>query len=341
MSYKKKLEFANYTCKFGEELNLLDLFEEVVWPSFSGREYIRTIKGCEYFFLDTFLLKLNDSDQKEPIISIAGKLVKNAKLKREQIYRVGQGIIEDRDELETAPTALFVLILNNHRLLYLKEVAGAPDIEAFRSTSQTFLNECHRKFIKRIHEASKVGEENPESARITKREMIEKYPFPELRVTTLTDPTSLETYIEQFERIEELTIKLLPTNNEDINMDGFWKSLSNTRFRMGSKYASTRFANKTDGLEKTEVYNQSETASRLANSDIKINGQDHDGGTLKGSNHDFQLTVELDDVSKNVPAASKTLYAEFERQRKRDGIRVPIISDATRDRILSIIEKLI
>ncbi len=37
MSYMKKLEFANFTCKFGDRFKLLDLFEEIVYPSFKRK----------------------------------------------------------------------------------------------------------------------------------------------------------------------------------------------------------------------------------------------------------------------------------------------------------------
>jgi len=35
--FRKKLDFANYTLNFGSELVLLDLFEEIVMPSFFGK----------------------------------------------------------------------------------------------------------------------------------------------------------------------------------------------------------------------------------------------------------------------------------------------------------------
>ncbi|MFQ2821098.1 hypothetical protein ACK3YN_19755 [Aeromonas caviae] len=59
MEFVKKLEFGNYTLNFGESKVLLDLFDQVVMPSFFEMKYIRKFKGnVEYFFLDTKLIIL-------------------------------------------------------------------------------------------------------------------------------------------------------------------------------------------------------------------------------------------------------------------------------------------
>ncbi|ESS67486.1 hypothetical protein MGMO_164c00210 [Methyloglobulus morosus KoM1] len=50
MAHVKKLEFGNYTLNFGDKKVLLDLFEEVVMPSFIEMKYIRKLKDKgEYF----------------------------------------------------------------------------------------------------------------------------------------------------------------------------------------------------------------------------------------------------------------------------------------------------
>lgn len=324
MSYSKKLEFANFTCKFGESLKLLDLFQEIVFPALKEGNFSRTLRGTDYFFINTHLLTVRNYTNNAEDLVLAGRLVKNTKLKREQIFRQGQGIIEDIDELESAPTAIFVLTLNNHRLLYMKEVAGAPDMKTFQSTCQKFLRDRHRVFIDDLYETSKFEREhNSDIEILTKKKLIEKYPFPELRITTLTDSTSLRNFVNQFKKIEEFTIKLLPTNNEDIDNDGFWAQLGDSKDRMGSKYATTKFGNKKDGLDQEEVYEQSNLATELANSSIKMKGTDHSGGALKGNNEDFQLTVNIDEISRQVGPATAQLYAEFLNQIQAGNITVP------------------
>jgi len=170
MSYLKKLEFANFTCKFGEHLKLLDLYKEVVHPSFIEGNFLRSLRGTDYFFIDTQLVKVRNYKSGAEDLVLAGRLVKNTKLKREQIFRQGQGIIEDKDELESAPTSFFVLTLNNHRLLYMREVAGAPDVKTFQATCQKFLRDRHRVFIDKKYEDNELDRKvNQDVEKIKKR----------------------------------------------------------------------------------------------------------------------------------------------------------------------------
>lgn len=55
MSFTKRVEFSNFTCKFGEDLVLLDMFEQTVWPAFSDTDNKRTSRDSQYFFLDVEL----------------------------------------------------------------------------------------------------------------------------------------------------------------------------------------------------------------------------------------------------------------------------------------------
>ncbi|MGR5367346.1 hypothetical protein [Photobacterium damselae] len=87
MSFVKRLEFGNYTLKFGEKKVLLDMFDEIVMPSFWEMKYVRKLgDSSEYFFLDTELITLDDNVE-EPVLGITGRIVKNTKLKRDQIFK--------------------------------------------------------------------------------------------------------------------------------------------------------------------------------------------------------------------------------------------------------------
>ena len=198
MAYTKKIEFANFTCTFGEKLVLLDMFDDVIYPAFKEKKHSRPIRGSEYFFLDTQLVKIKDNKGKVNI-GVAGKIVKNTKLKREQVFKEGIGIIEDHDELESAPTSMFVLILNNHRLIYVKEVSGAPGMDAFRATCLKFFKNEHKEFIHRVWQHNQDARKNDKSIKpLTKIRLVQKYPYPELRITPLTDGQELNSLLINF-----------------------------------------------------------------------------------------------------------------------------------------------
>lgn len=311
MGFVKRIEFANFTCTFGERLAMLDLFEEVIWPAFQPMSNTRWFKGTQFFLLDTQLIKVSDG-QEHSIFCLSGRFVKNTKLKREQIFRREEGLIEDYTELETAPSSMFVLMLDNHRLLFVREVAGAPDLSTFRATAQRFLTKRHREYVLGLLEKNEREIKADNSIqRETRKSLVEKYPYPDLRITPLTDKEELQTFLQRFHVIQELTIKLLRTNREDIDNDEFWNALDKTRGRMGSKGASLHFANVRDGLDDSEVFAQCNAASELGNSEIRLRGTDSHGGKLKGNNEDFQLSLETEDLSRDIKEATPKLVEEF------------------------------
>lgn len=341
MAFLKKLEFGNYTLKFGDKKVLLDLFDEIVMPSFHEMRFVRHLKDKgDYFFLDTKLVVLDESAE-YPVLGIAGRIVKNTRLRREQIYRPKGGIIEDRSELETAPSSTFLLILNNHRLILCKEVPGAPTIQNFQSTSQFCLKKRHKEFIEENFEKAKIQrKENPELDRVTKKYLFEEYPAPVLRITPLSDKESLRAFVSRLEHIDRVTIKLLPTNKEEIDNDDFWSDFGRRRDEMNSKNAKVEFANTKEGLDGDKVYEQASSASNLGNSDIKFKGYDSQGDTIRGSNEDFNLTVELEDLPKDAERAASQKYAQFKHLAHANVIALPEVAIGVINKIKDIFERL-
>lgn len=236
---------------------------------------------------------------------------------------------------------MFVLILENHRLLYVREVSGAPSIATFKTTCSTFLRQNHRKFIDVTAEKNRADRKNDNDIpRMTKRSLIEKYPYPELRITPLTDCDNLRDFVSKFRTIDELGIKLLPTNREDIDNDGFWSALGKTRERMGSNQASVHFSNRKDGLDDAEVYEQCDSATKLANSDLKLKGTDEHGDTLKGNNDDFHLSVDVPKLSQRVTDAAQNLVGKFVQLITDRVIIVPNIVQQTKSTVSDLFNRL-
>ncbi|UBU49918.1 hypothetical protein LCW13_06610 [Cobetia amphilecti] len=341
MLFSSKLEFGNYTLRFGDERVLLDLFDEIVMPSFHEMRYIRKLKGKgDYFFLDTKLVILDDSLD-TPVLGVSGRLVKNARLKREQVYRPEDGIVEDRSELETAPSSTFLLILNNHRLILSKEMPGAPTIQNFQSTSQYCLKNRHRDYIKEIYEEEKSKRiKNPELQRVTKKSLYAKFPSPILRITPLSDKESLKDFVDRLKHIDKVTIKLLSTNKEEINNDDFWSDFGRRRDEMNSNSAKVEFTNTKHGLNKDQVYGQTSSASDLGNSEISFKGYDMQGDTIRGSNEDFNLIVELDELPRNAEEAARVKYQQFKQLVHSSAISVPELATEVVNRIKDLFSRL-
>ena len=337
MEFVKKLEFGNYTLNFGESKVLLDLFNQVVMPSFFEMKYVRKLKDKgEYFFLDTRLIVL-DKNPAQPVLGISGRIVKNTKLKRDQIFRADGGIIEDKSELETAPSSTFLLILNTHRLILCREVPGAPTIQNFQSTSQYCLKEQHKQFIEAEYQSARERrDQDPELDRVTKKSLVEEYSYPSLRITTLSDKESLKDFVARLKHIDKVTIKLLQTNKEEIDNDDFWSEFGRRREEMNSKIAKVEFSNSKEGLDGEKVYEQANSASALGNSEVNFKGYDEQGDTIRGSNEDFSLTVELDELSKNAEIAAREKYAQFQNLVIENVIKLPKLANDVVVKIINI-----
>lgn len=335
MAFSQRVEFGNFTLKFGEQKVLLDLFHEIVKPSFDGRRYVRGSKERgEHFFLDTELVVLKRDDGRE-VAALAGRIVKNTKLKREQIYASGE-IVADKKELETAPTSIFVLLLENHRLIFCREVSGAPTIKTFESTCRSFLIKRHAAFIEELMAEKKVvlGGDPP---RGTKAAFLRENPYPDLRITPLTDKQSLEEFINRFRLVEELVVKLLPTNKEEIDNDDFWRDLGRRKDDMNSTLATVKFTNAKDGLVADEVISQTTAATGLGNSSVSVRGYDMDGDHLKGNNDDFSLTVEVGDLPSKIPSAAVVMHNTFKKLTESGVIALPALAAGVIDRVRALV----
>lgn len=322
MDFIKKLEFGNYTLRFGDDV-LLDYYDEIVFPSFLEMANIRRISDkSEFFFIDTECVIL-DEEATPPVLGIKGRIIKNTLLTREQVFD-GADLVEDHKELETAPSSFFLLILNTHRLILCKEVSGAPIIQNFQSTSQCFLNIEYEKYISHLYEtAQEERKENPDLPRVTKKSLRNEIKRPKLRITPLTDKQSLEQFIDNFNKIQNVSVKLLPTNQEEIDNDEFWESLESAGDEMGSISTSIRFSNTDSGLNHGAVLEQLTSATRLANSGINIKGYDDNGDIIKGSNDDFVLLSEMNELSKDTVVAANESYERYENLVEEGKISLP------------------
>ena len=248
MAFIKKLELANYTLTFDDKKVLIDFFYEIVMPSFEDSKYKRLIKGGgEFFFLDTQLVIL-DANSKNPQLAIAGRFVKNMLLKSEQKLSKNGKLISDKQELETAPTSLFTLILNNHRLIFCREMGYAPTLTDFLRTSAHFLKLSYKDYFNKKVKELEDKEENV-NIEVAKIELRKEIPSPTLRITTLSDSSTLKEYINNFATIKKVNIKLLQTNNDEIDLDDFFNKFKEQKEKTNSSYAKIEYSNSKDGLD--------------------------------------------------------------------------------------------
>ena len=320
------LEFANFTCKFGEK-NLLDFAKDIVIPAFFSTEK-REYGKSRLFFENVEIVKYDT--EKGPIVCLQGRFIKVTTLTREQIYVDGKGLIKAPAELETAPSSIFMLVLNNHKLLYLKENPHAPGIFAFRSTAHYYIRKKYSEFLNRmmnefIEEAQRpVIEKGQTPKRVTKRERLEiikklreVYPDPTLQIIPMASSNTIGTFIKQYKTLKEIKIKFNRTNDE-LSFHGFFSKIEEGRDALNSENTTLIHGSST-GLAIDKSVEFLTPIAEEGNQEISLDGVDKNGNRLRGNNDEFNFKATLFNITRDVDDTANRMYNAF-GQYVNDGV---------------------
>jgi hypothetical protein len=319
MPKKHELECANFLLHFGENRVLLDLAEEIVIPAFADSRFERFGSETRYFFQDVHLLNLGTSEQ--PIVAVVGRHVKDTTLHREQVYNDSTDrLVKDQGSLRTSPSALFVLILNNHRLLYFAETRSAPGLQSFQTTARSCLRSYYEEYVYSLYTQQR-------DSGVTRQQLHEEYGKLKLNIIPLSDTSDLSQFIERYEILKTARIDLITTNNE-IDNEGF---IFIEQARLSKEAAlsevTTITHHNSDGLSKRAVAAQMRSAVRQGNAKIVLRGQDRDGNRLEGNNDNFKVRVTLQELPATLDGLARKCYEQFELLRKTEYIQIGTIRD--------------
>lgn len=146
MSKTRPAEFANVVIIFGEKKVLIDYAQEIVIPAFMDGDFERTYGETRYFFLDQKIIEVEQDDTRLGII--VGRFVADRTLKSEQEWDKNEkALVQKHRQIPTAPSAVFALILNTHRMVFLHETPYAPTLKNFEATLQKVLRKHHGKYL--------------------------------------------------------------------------------------------------------------------------------------------------------------------------------------------------
>jgi hypothetical protein len=302
MSKKNELEFSNFILKFGENHNLLDFVEEIVIPAFT-QKLERSYGETRHFIHDVQIL--NFGNEEDPIPCIAGRYIKDTVIKREQIFdEDADELKKDLQSLNTSPSAIFVLILNNHRLIYFNETAYAPNTYAFRVTAIKFIKEKYQDFIDDLyvrfqHEGTTIVD------------LYRRYSPPTLEIVPLTSNESISEFVNQFGLIKTVEIDLLTTNNE-IDNNEFFKQIRASKEEAHSSMTTITHKNTMEGLSKGVITRQLESALNQGNSKVKLKGKDKQGNKLEGNNDNFKIRALLSEIPQSISGIAAKGYTAFQ-----------------------------
>lgn len=300
MAKNLELEVANFVCRFGDKLVLNDLLSEIVIPPFFA-ETKRLSRGTEFFFIDQTFQYFDDGDVES--LALCCRLVKNTTLKRHQVYTLAKGIVPDERSMDSAPSSLAVLLLYSHRLLFVKEVPNAPTIQQFGTTFKYRMRDAVLEY-----HSSLFDQRIRAGKKITKKDIAEQFPIPDVSVTPITSKEALKTFINRFETLTTLKIELAPTNNE-LDNEEFFEDAREVKAQVGSS-KTTLTHHRSKGLDKNGCLEHVQ-AAKQGNLRVEMRGKDHNGDDLKGDNEDFSVKASLGTSELGFEEGIATAYSRY------------------------------
>jgi hypothetical protein len=291
---KKRIEYANFVCRFGERFVLVDQLQDVIIPAFFN-EFERKTAKTRLFLHDVSMIE----DSKDRHV-IAGRLVKDTILEREKLYDAKTKTLKDSAEsLRSSPTSFFVLILETHRLMFIPEHRGSPTLKTFETVMQRFLLDA---YIERYGEKS--GKLSPTN------KSVERLASPELQIVRMMSAGSLESFLDRFELIQQLSIRVAEVNNEFDNSE-LIEDLRKSHRKMQSKQTDLKYKNTSDGLSREEVSTELVAVGK-GTGYVNVIGRDPSGRKIEGNNEQFGIRTEVEAVPDGIVAATDLALREFD-----------------------------
>lgn len=327
----KNLEIGNLVCKVGLDKVLLDIFADIIWPSMQVSERYRGFGKTKFKFLSVKLISLG-MDGETPILGVVGRFVKDTVLVRDQVLSQENELIEDHQELRSSPASLFLLILNTHRLVFVKESRFAPNQSEFRGTFESYVRSGIKDYIN-----SKVAMLPKKAKKVARSRLKEEFIALKVTLSPITCRDSIEEFVDRFHKIQVLRIKTQDTNSE-IDNSGLFEGLREQKNRLNSVSTSILHKSK-DGLNQDEIKDELEAATCLGNQTIALTGVDCEGNYLAGDSENLAVKKSITDLSHDVEVAGSQMFDHYKGLEESNTIAKPTIGDSILRNINAIIER--
>jgi hypothetical protein len=315
--------FANFIVKFGDE-NLLDYLKTIILPAFTDDALRRTARGATYHIIDAKLVASISDDVYEP--AIIGRFVKETVLRRTQIYNPDVGLVQSHAAIESAPSSFFVLLLNDHRLIYFAETADAPDLGNFGAAIKRFIGDKYLSYVDEIYKNSKVSGE-----KITKTKIMESIVTPSVNVITISNKDELEAFVKRYGKLQRVEV-IVHRKNDEFTANSLIQNAEAFNERLHG--AQTKIT--TSDAKGLDIEGTAEALKEIgdgANETIRLSGEDLQGDKLTGDNDAFSVKAILARVPLGFMDRAKAIYRTFRDVVGEGLIERPIASPNVREKI--------
>lgn len=205
-------------------------------------------------------------------------IVKKTILERKSLIDEENGSIDYRDDkIPSHPFSYFVIFLNNHRMVLVKNQSGSPTIKNFEAMARFAIDE-------------KIQELNTDQ----KRKLYEKA-F--VNVTDIPCANTVKDKIDGLSKINNITLTLYPLNGGDVPTAGFYNMYRDILETSGSDEGTLSIKNPRIESAEDKAFISDMIVQESGMVKHTIKGQSLDGVSIKIRDNDMSevITIPLND----------------------------------------------
>ena len=258
------MHYANFNITYGpNEDPMLIHFEDIIWPAFlsdfkRGKETERPL----FYLSDVALKEINGN------IVLTGNYIKDTQYDIRTTIQNGE-LVSTPSSVPTAPYSRFVIFLENHRMILVRNESQSPDIRSFQATIRSLLHNYISNTNRKIKEKDK------------------RLPHALVNIVDIPLPQDIEATLKDVNKINWLRIRFFPLNN-DISPIPVAEDIDQQMKKLGSTHAHVQF---TSPESKEEVKNLIERSSGLAVSTLEV--LDSNGNKTKIKEEQFTSSKKI------------------------------------------------
>jgi hypothetical protein len=210
----KMIQYANFNITFGEDsMPMLELFDEIMMPAFTSSILKRgkDTDRSRYAFNEVNVKEFNGD------YILCGNIIKDTKLERYTTLSPNMILESSPAQMETAPYSRFIIFLENHRMLLVRNEADSPDIRSFQATVREILAQYTKT-------QNKVKKDD------------ELLPYAVVNIVDIPLSSDIDSILQNVVKIKNVRWRFFPLNG-DINYGAMFKEIGSFRMGLGSPNA--------------------------------------------------------------------------------------------------------
>lgn len=267
----KKVSVSNFNLVYfnqDKEEPLLKYFDSILMPALTSG-IVKGSGDTKYFLMDVGVKEYKNGEY-----ALTGLLIKKTILEIKSDIDESGKLIEKDDKYPAAPFSMFVIYLNNHRMIFVENQKGSPNIRNFKATIKYIIN----TYVKR--ENIKLKEKGKD-----------ELPIPILNVTGIPMRRKIDDALKDVLKIRELKLRFYPLNG-DIDYTGLIEGVAtDLRRKVGCKRGEIVLKSPQNVTGVVDVVSKSEGTVEAI---FSVTYSDQRKGKIKNEEISENLEMEID-----------------------------------------------